>query len=62
MSLGPSESAALSADSIVILIPIFNDWNSLSPLLSELEQVLAKQELSAQIVVVDDGSTSPRPE
>jgi polyisoprenyl-phosphate glycosyltransferase len=62
MSIGPSESAALSADSIVILIPIFNDWNSLSALLSELEQVLAKHELSAQIVVVDDGSTSPRPE
>jgi hypothetical protein len=43
--------------SIVILIPVFNDWDSLARLLHRLDAVMAAHDRTADILVVDDGST-----
>jgi glycosyltransferase involved in cell wall biosynthesis len=45
-------------DSILILIPIFNDWRSAATLLRQLDEVLAEEGCSSAVLVVDDGSTS----
>jgi hypothetical protein len=44
--------------SVVILIPVFNDWASLSMLLPGLDGILADRGSTADVLVVDDGSTS----
>ncbi len=41
----------------MILVPVFNDWDSLDKLLPKLDQVLAGHGLEADVLVVDDGST-----
>jgi hypothetical protein len=50
-----------TTDRVVILIPNYNDWESLSPLLGKLDDVLADRCLEASVLVVDDGSTRPAP-
>jgi len=53
------ESARPSEPSeIVVLIPVFNDWDSLGELVPRLDAVLAAHGLKADVLVVDDGSTS----
>jgi len=42
---------------ISIIIPVFNEENNLSPLYSELTDVLHKLDISYEIIFVDDGST-----
>jgi polyisoprenyl-phosphate glycosyltransferase len=51
-SLGDSDS-----DGILILIPVFNDWDSLVQLLTKLDCVLSAHFLAADVLIVDDGST-----
>jgi polyisoprenyl-phosphate glycosyltransferase len=53
---------ALSSQSIVILIPVFNDWTCLGALLTTLDRELALTGTSVKILVVDDRSTVPPPE
>jgi glycosyltransferase involved in cell wall biosynthesis len=40
-----------------IIIPVFNEENNLSPLYSELTEVIKKLNLTYEIIFVDDGST-----
>lgn len=40
----------------VILMPVFNDWRSATMLIDRLDGVLAGADLTADIVMVDDGS------
>ncbi|HLJ44623.1 MAG TPA: glycosyltransferase [Bryobacteraceae bacterium] len=63
---------------LVILIPIFNDWESAQLLLNDLDQALASHQAAqlllndldqalashqaAQILLIDDGSSTPIPE
>lgn len=47
------------ADGIVILVPVFNDWESVSVLVAELESMLEGR--PARVLIVDDGSTAERP-
>ncbi len=42
---------------LLILVPLYNDWDSLALLLVNLEEVLHECELVAAVLVVDDGST-----
>jgi glycosyltransferase involved in cell wall biosynthesis len=42
---------------VVILIPVFNDWDSIAKLLPALDAVLARSGMRAGVLVVDDGST-----
>lgn len=44
---------------LTILTPVFNDWESLGVMLDTLDQVLEREALTAEVVVVDDGSTVP---
>jgi hypothetical protein len=45
------------SDQVVILIPSFNDWSSLSQLLPRLDSVLAAHEIAVDVLIVDDGAT-----
>jgi glycosyltransferase involved in cell wall biosynthesis len=51
-----------SEELIAILIPVFNDWESLSRLLSEIDATLGASKMRARITLVDDGSTEQVPE
>ena len=48
--------------SIVVLIPIFNDWDSAHLLLLDLDRVLRSARLRAAVLLVDDSSTTPIPD
>jgi polyisoprenyl-phosphate glycosyltransferase len=46
-----------SADeAIVVLLPLYNDWDSLRLLLAQLDAELARKGIVARALVVDDGS------
>ena len=44
-------------DQVSILVPVFNDWESLARLLPEIDAALASAKLQGCLTVVDDGST-----
>jgi hypothetical protein len=46
---------------VTLLIPVFNDWESLNALLRDLDAVLAAHEISASVLIVDDCSHLPAP-
>lgn len=46
---------------ILIVTPVYNDWQSLKILAEALAQVAARHELRIRILAVDDGSTLPTP-
>lgn len=43
---------------IGILLPVYNDWNCLGTLLSEIDRTLAIGNLTASIIILNDGGTS----
>lgn len=47
--------------SILILVPIYNDWDSAELLLRDLDSVCRHAGLSPEVLFVDDGSTAPMP-
>jgi glycosyltransferase involved in cell wall biosynthesis len=53
---------AITSERIVILIPMFNDWDAADLLLSDLDRALAGEPMSAEVLFIDDGSTLPMPE
>jgi hypothetical protein len=46
---------------VVVLIPVYNDWEALGMLLQRLDAVLAESGLPVEVLVVDDASTAPCP-
>jgi polyisoprenyl-phosphate glycosyltransferase len=46
---------------LIILMPVYNDWEALRLLLPRLERELTVNGLSAEVLIVDDGSTVPIP-
>jgi glycosyltransferase involved in cell wall biosynthesis len=52
-------STGNSAAPIVVMIPMFNDWESLALLLKSVDRVLFRESLGAEVIVVDDGSYVP---
>lgn len=46
---------------VAVLIPIFNEWESLEILLPELDTALGTRQVKARIVLVDDASTVDTP-
>jgi polyisoprenyl-phosphate glycosyltransferase len=44
-------------DSIIILMPVFNDWESVELLIQRLDERLAANNLKGDILLVNDGST-----
>src|SRR5260221_11216676 len=53
---------SITQDRIVILIPMFNDWDAADLLLTDLDRALAGEPMSAEILFIDDGSTLPMPD
>ncbi len=45
--------------SVIVLIPVFNDWKALELLLSCLDNSLYDNSIQAEILVVDDASSIP---
>lgn len=45
----------------LIIMPVFNDWGSLDPLLRQLGEELSRKNLAVEILLVDDGSTIKPP-
>jgi hypothetical protein len=46
---------------LIIAIPVFNDWESLNLVLKDLDLVLHENEIAADVLIIDDGSTIVRP-
>ncbi|MCA9905830.1 MAG: glycosyltransferase, partial [Anaerolineae bacterium] len=44
-----------------VVIPVFNDWDSLELLVDEVNRVSFQQSLDIDILVIDDGSTMRPP-
>jgi polyisoprenyl-phosphate glycosyltransferase len=52
----------MSAESdILILIPVFNDWEAVAMLLELLDRAMMEIESHPRVLLVDDGSTEPVP-
>ena len=51
------DSGGEADGSVVILIPLFNDWASFTELVHRLDVVLGEHGLRADVLIVDDGST-----
>jgi glycosyltransferase involved in cell wall biosynthesis len=52
----------LAARRIMVVIPVYNDWDSAALLLGRLDRVLAERGLAAGVLLVDDGSQEEDPE
>ena len=46
---------------LLIMIPVFNDWEALRLLLMKLDGVLAAGGVRAEVLIVNDGSSMPEP-
>lgn len=47
-----------TGNELVIMIPVYNDWVALDLLLPEIDRVLNVHRLSADVLVIDDGSST----
>jgi len=50
-----------SEEAPLVLMPVHNDWDAAAAVLRLLDAELARHSLSARVLIVDDGSTSPAP-
>jgi polyisoprenyl-phosphate glycosyltransferase len=55
-------AAAMSELKLVILAPVYNDWDSANLLLQQMDQVCAKVGLRPGVLLVNDGSTLSLPD
>lgn len=53
---GNPDELAMTSD-IIVVTPIFNDWDSFRVLVRELSDVAAEHDLSIRVLAVDDGSS-----
>ena len=60
-STSSREGAAPDAGGLLVLMPVYNDWESLQKLLARLEEVAGGLGRPVDVLVVDDGSTDPPP-
>jgi glycosyltransferase involved in cell wall biosynthesis len=50
---------ALASNGILILIPVFNDWEPVALLLAQLDSAVHESGLNPEVLLIDDGSTEP---
>ncbi|GMV91201.1 MAG: glycosyltransferase [Candidatus Hydrogenedentes bacterium] len=62
MATGEAEGTSGDAFGLVVLTPVYQDWEACGILLQKLDEVLAEHELRARVLIVDDGSTVDAPE
>jgi glycosyltransferase involved in cell wall biosynthesis len=56
---GGETGAGVPGNALVILLPVYNDWEALGKLLGMLDEVLSDHGGEYRVLVVDDGSTAP---
>jgi len=61
-SIEPVNSQTLRGRTVVVLLPTFNDWESVFSLLPLIDSQLAPMGADVHVVIVDDGSTTTRSE
>jgi len=49
---------SLAGNTIIIMIPVYNDWEVLDLLICDLDEKLAENELEVNILLLDDSSTN----
>jgi len=59
-------SASMTANAgtsapVLVLMPLYNDWESVRALLPQLDAALASSQIKARLLIVDDGSSEPCP-
>jgi glycosyltransferase involved in cell wall biosynthesis len=54
-------NAVEPAERLIVVIPVFDDWEALDLLLQDLDRVLCEHHLNADAVILDDGSTVSLP-
>src|SRR4051794_9561076 len=59
MNVPYSSEACGPNDRYLVLIPNYNDWRSLELLATTLDQILQAHQIEADLLIVDDGSTTP---
>jgi hypothetical protein len=47
---------------LIILLPVYNDWECAAILVRKLDSVLSNKDCNAQLIFLDDGSSSPLPQ
>lgn len=57
----PSEPRLAPLKPLVVLIPVFNDWDAAEIVVRQLSQVLSQQAIPLKVLLVNDGSTIPKP-
>src|SRR5436190_17043862 len=57
--LPAGQGSSGSQNPLLVLIPIYNDWDAVSQLLVNLDRVLTHSGLRARVMLVDDGSSAP---
>lgn len=58
--IGQSEHQTVR-DPLLLIIPVFNDWDTAFRLLSRLDITLSQHSMTARVILVDDGSTEASP-
>jgi hypothetical protein len=48
-------------ETVVICVPIYNDWDAAATLLRWIDEVVTRDKIPASVLIVDDGSTDPPP-
>jgi hypothetical protein len=61
MTEGPPTAAADTSrhEPLLVLIPIYNDWEAVSQLLVSLDRVMTEAGLTTRVMLIDDGSSVP---
>jgi polyisoprenyl-phosphate glycosyltransferase len=49
-------------ETLTLVIPVFNDWESFGRLVREIDSALDGQMITARVIAMDDGSTEPLPD
>jgi hypothetical protein len=57
--LGGRARQPRTGPALLVVIPVYNDWDAVSLLLVDLDRTLAMSGISADVLLVDDGSTLP---
>jgi|GEM_PF-52133 len=52
-----AQRISMHSEPVILLIPVFNDWESVRLLLPQLEEQLSDSDAPVQVLLVDDGST-----
>src|SRR5262245_23586489 len=60
-STAMSAPKAIADLALLVVIPVYNDWDAVSLLLVGLDRALAVAGLTGDVILVDDGSTSAMP-